>query len=272
MQNPAFLPRNLKCRATGALSGSCNYVGCPALGSLRCEPDQAMARRWVDCGRLWGPRWSARGWQHGHGMQSLESRDSTPRFRRSTTQHGLDRAAGCPAARSEYEQMAAETAVEDADRGVEQVLRCAPLDARRGAGAGLLLDDSDAADEGDGMAVLAASTVAGTTPLAGPEWREGALPFDRRPMVFARPLCVALDGFTLRAATRAGARRRGPGGAAEVRHFASASRGRAGAPFGDHEARRVTPGPDGLVRISDGRVAVTWIRSRSSADSQLRCP
>jgi hypothetical protein len=65
---------------------------------------------------------------------------------------------------------------------------------------GLLVEDGDAEAEGDGLAVLAASAVAGTTPPARPEWRRGALPFERRPMV----LCVALDGFTLHAATRAG--------------------------------------------------------------------
>jgi len=78
---------------------------------------------------------------------------------------------------------------------------------------GLLLEGDDSEDEGDGRAVLAASAVAGTTPPAGPEWRRGALPFERRPMAFERPLCVALDGFppsgitkrvTLHAATRAG--------------------------------------------------------------------
>jgi hypothetical protein len=52
---------------------------------------------------------------------------------------------------------------------------------------GLLLEECEAEDEGDGLAVLAASAVAGTTPPAGPEWRRGALPFERRPMVFERP-------------------------------------------------------------------------------------
>ena len=69
---------------------------------------------------------------------------------------------------------------------------------------GLLLEDGDAEGEGDGRAVLAASAVSGTPPPAGPERRRGALPFERRPMVFERRLCVALDGFTLHAATRAG--------------------------------------------------------------------
>jgi hypothetical protein len=39
-----------------------------------------------------------------------------------------------------------------------------------------------------------ASAVAGETPPAGPEWRRGALPLAHRPVVFERPLCVALGG------------------------------------------------------------------------------
>jgi hypothetical protein len=76
---------------------------------------------------------------------------------------------------------------------------------------GLLDDDGerDDAKDGDGtesarLTRLAASAVSGQAPPAGPEWRRGALPLTHRAMVFERPLCVALDGFTLHAATRAG--------------------------------------------------------------------
>ena len=78
---------------------------------------------------------------------------------------------------------------------------------------GLLADgDGDDAEEGDaseraGLTRLAASAISGATPPAGPEWRRGALPLRHRAMVFERPLCVALDGFTLHGATRAGVRR-----------------------------------------------------------------
>jgi hypothetical protein len=65
-------------------------------------------------------------------------------------------------------------------------------------------DDPEDASDKDGLAVQAASAVSGAAPPAGPEWRRGALPFASRPMAFERPLCVALDGFTLHAATRAG--------------------------------------------------------------------
>jgi hypothetical protein len=122
-----------------------------------------------------------------------------------------------------------------------------------------LLEGDDSEEEGDGLAVLAASAVAGTTPPAGPEWRRGALPFERRSMVFERPLCVALDGFTLHAATRAGGHDEA-GREALLKYILRPAVAQ----------ERVTRGPDGLVRItlkkpfSDGTVAVTWIRSRSS--------
>jgi hypothetical protein len=122
---------------------------------------------------------------------------------------------------------------------------------------GLLLEDGDAEDEGDGLAVLAASAVSGTTPPAGPEWRRGALPFERRGMVFERPLCVALDGFppsgitkrvTLHAATRAGGL--DVAGREALLKYVLRPAVAQESPFGDHEARRVTRGPDGLVRIT----------------------
>nr|MBK7069152.1 transposase [Deltaproteobacteria bacterium] len=116
---------------------------------------------------------------------------------------------------------------------------------------GLLLEECEADGDGDGRAVLAASAVSGTTPPAGPEWRRGALPFERRPMVFERPLCVALDGFTLHAATRAGGHDEA-GREALLKYILRPSVAQ----------ERVTRGPDGLVRItlkkpfSDGTVAV----------------
>ena len=47
---------------------------------------------------------------------------------------------------------------------------------------------------------LAASAVSGQTPPAGPQWRRGLSAWSRKHL-----LCASLDGFTLRAATRAGA-------------------------------------------------------------------
>lgn len=113
-------------------------------------------------------------------------------------------------------------------------------------------DDTEDADDKDGIAVLAASAVSGTTPPAGPEWRRGgALPFASRPMKFERPLCVALDGFTLHAATRAGGQDP-EGREALLKYILRPAVAK----------DRITPGPDGLVRVSlkkpfsDGTVAV----------------
>ena len=119
-----------------------------------------------------------------------------------------------------------------------------------------LLDDGEDAEEGDaseraGLTRLAASAVSGSTPPAGPEWRRGALPLTHRAMVFERPLCVALDGFTLHAATRAGGLDE-QGREALLKYILRPAVAQ----------ERVTRGPDGLVRIglkkafSDGTVAV----------------
>ena len=64
--------------------------------------------------------------------------------------------------------------------------------------------EEDATAERAGLTRLAASAVSGVTPPAGPERRRGALPLAARAMVYERPLCVALDGFTAHAAARAG--------------------------------------------------------------------
>lgn len=114
-------------------------------------------------------------------------------------------------------------------------------------------DDAEEADASEraGLTRLAASAVSGTTPPAGPEWRRGALPLTHRAMVFERPLCVALDGFTLHAATRAGGLDE-PGREALLKYILRPAVAQ----------ERVTRGPDGLVRIglkkafSDGTVAV----------------
>jgi hypothetical protein len=121
---------------------------------------------------------------------------------------------------------------------------------------GLLDDGDDAAEEADaseraGLTRLAASAVSGAVPPAGPEWRRGALPLTPRAMVFERPLCVALDGFTLHAATRAGGLDE-QGREALLKYILRPAVAQ----------ERVTRGPDGLVRIalkkalSDGTVAV----------------
>ena len=108
--------------------------------------------------------------------------------------------------------------------------------------------------EPDGLAALAASATSGRSPPAGPEWRRKSTP--RSPAVAAalhydKPLCASLDGFTLHAATRAGAM--GSVGREALCKYVLRP------PIAQE---RVTHGPDGLVRITlkkpfaDGTVAV----------------
>jgi hypothetical protein len=52
---------------------------------------------------------------------------------------------------------------------------------------------------------LAASAVSGKAPPAGPQWLRGLPPLEPTTIGFDKPLCASLDGFTLHAATRAGA-------------------------------------------------------------------
>lgn len=81
---------------------------------------------------------------------------------------------------------------------------------RRGA---LATDDADESNEagesGDESAALEgqllASAVSGEASPAGPQWRRGLALLRPSELVFNKPLCAALDGFTLHAATRAGA-------------------------------------------------------------------
>ena len=107
------------------------------------------------------------------------------------------------------------------------------------------------ADDNHEMTPLAASAVAGTSPPAGPEWRRGTLPVTHQAIKRGRPLCVALDGFTLHAATRTGAMD-DAGREALLEYILRPSVAQ----------ERVTRGPDGLVPIAlkkafaDGTVAV----------------
>jgi len=70
---------------------------------------------------------------------------------------------------------------------------------------GLLREDHDEDLQHDAEASLAASAVSGQAPPAGPQWRIRLRPLERQPLAYDKPLCAFQDGFTLHAATRAGA-------------------------------------------------------------------
>jgi hypothetical protein len=117
--------------------------------------------------------------------------------------------------------------------------------------------DSSAEDEGadaGGLSSLAASAVSGQSAPAGPEWRRKSAPLPSLvpgSLGYDKPLCASLDGFTLHAATRAGAM---------DTHGREALCKYVLRPVVAQE--RITHGTDGLVRITlkkpfaDGTVAV----------------
>jgi hypothetical protein len=119
---------------------------------------------------------------------------------------------------------------------------------------GLLGIDEDGTDPdvpGDPETNLAASAVSGQTPPAGPQWLSGLHPLEPHPLAYDKPLCASLDGFTLHAATRAGALH--PGGREALLRYVLRP------PIAQE---RLEQRPDGLVRITlkkaytDGTVAV----------------
>jgi hypothetical protein len=106
-------------------------------------------------------------------------------------------------------------------------------------------------DELDGLTSLAATAAAGTSPPGGPEFRRRQLSAVRQELRIEKPLCAALDGFTLHAATRAG------GCDAEGRERLCKYILRPAI-----AQERIGEGPEGLVRItlkrafSDGATAI----------------
>jgi hypothetical protein len=93
--------------------------------------------------------------------------------------------------------------------------------------------------------------VSGQAPPAGPQWLRGLSPLTPSALAYDKPLCTSLDGFTLHAATRAGA--------LDVAGREALLRYVLRPPLAQE---RLEPRPDGLVRISlkrayaDGTVAV----------------
>ena len=109
----------------------------------------------------------------------------------------------------------------------------------------------DASDDDDAEATLDASAVSGQVPPAGPQWLRGLAPLAPSALRFDKPLCATLDGFSLHAATHAGALD-AEGREALLRYVLRP-------PLAQD---RLEVRPDGLVRIalkraySDGTVAV----------------
>ncbi|HMI83253.1 MAG TPA: transposase [Polyangiaceae bacterium] len=73
-----------------------------------------------------------------------------------------------------------------------------------------MLESNDTDDAGgpggeEAYGQLAASAVSGQVPPAGPQWLRGLRPLQPSDLAYDKPLCASLDGFTLHAATRAGA-------------------------------------------------------------------
>ena len=140
--------------------------------------------------------------------------------------------------------------LEDAARRITRYLSRRGLFAEDGAeDAGALAEPEG--DEPRALAELAAATASGVTPPAGPAFKRGALPPLGHERDFLRHLSVGHGGFTLHAATRAGAMDE-RGREALLKYVLRP-------PIAQE---RVVHGPDGLVRIalkkpfSDGTFAV----------------
>ena len=113
------------------------------------------------------------------------------------------------------------------------------------------LVDADQDDGADQEANLALSAVSGRAPPAGPSWQRGLPQLVGAPLSLDKHLCASMDGFTLHAATRAGAQD-SQGREALLRYVLRPA----------ISQDRVEQRPDGLVRINlkrafgDGTVAV----------------
>ena len=88
---------------------------------------------------------------------------------------------------------------------LERLVRRMERHLRRSGQFGTFEDEGEADGEGDPEGKLAASAVCGQAPPAGPQWVSRLAPLEPQALAYDKPLCVSLDGFTLHAATRAGA-------------------------------------------------------------------
>ena len=134
---------------------------------------------------------------------------------------------------------------------LERVVRRMERHLRRSGQLRTFEDEAEADGESDPEGNLAASAVSGQAPPAGPQWVSRLAPLEPQALAYDKPLCASLDGFTLHAATRAGAL--DSAGREALLHYVLRP------PVAQE---RVEQRPDGLVRITlkkayrDGTVAV----------------
>ena len=134
---------------------------------------------------------------------------------------------------------------------LERLVRRMERHLRRSGQLRTFEDEAEADGEGDPEGNLAASAVFGQAPPAGPQWVSRLAPLEPQALAYDKPLCASLDGFTLHAATRAGAL--DPAGREALLRYVLRP------PVAQE---RVEQRPDGLVRItlkkaySDGTIAV----------------
>jgi len=88
---------------------------------------------------------------------------------------------------------------------LEGLVRRMERHLRRNGQLRTLEDEAEECGEGDPEGNLAASAVSGQAPPAGPQWVSRLAPLEPQALAYDKPLCASLDGFTLHAATRAGA-------------------------------------------------------------------
>ncbi len=88
---------------------------------------------------------------------------------------------------------------------LERLVRRMERHLRRSGRLRTIEDEGEADGEGDPEGNLAASAVSGQSPPAGPQWVRRLAPLEPQALAYDKPLCASLDGFTLHAATRAGA-------------------------------------------------------------------
>ncbi len=167
---------------------------------------------------------------------------------------GVYRELGDEAVFRELPRLSTREVGEVLERAVDRMTRHVRRRELRGETDGSRPGDDAETEDAAGLAALAASAVDGRSPPAGPEWRRkrGSLPpLVPQALTFDKPLCASLDGFTLHAATRAGALD-AAGREALCKYVLRPAVAQ----------ERITQGPDGLVRIvlkkpfSDGTVAV----------------